>query len=385
MMCFMSKREYLIELKKKYWKARKRRKTQLLSDFCAFTRYHRKSALRLLNNSLPCKWKHYKQRKKYYGQPVIDVLLVLWRACDEICAERFHPFIPGILNKLLECGELSIATVTPEIKKKLLEISLGTVKKIIRRTKRRSLIRIRGTTRPGSLLKSQIAIRYGDWKDKDPGYTETDTVAHCGDNLKGEFIYSLNVIDLYSGWSEQAAVWGKGELATCREMDKIRCRLPFALKGLNPDNGSEFINYHLQKYCKLNKITLTRTRPYHKNDNPHIEQKNWTAIRQLIGYKRLNKKKQQYLLNDLYQNEWRFYLNFFQPMMKLKKRIKNVQTGKLKKKYYKAKTPYQRLLEHKKTTKEQCLMLTSIYKQLNPIKLQQEIKRKLELIQNIVK
>lgn len=381
----MSKREYLIELKKKYWKARKKRKSQLLDDFCAFTNYHRKYALDLVNNHLPCKWKRPRTRKKYYDQSVIDVLLVLWRACDEICAERFQPFIPEILEKMIDCGELTIAVATSEVKKKLLEISLGTVKKIIHKTKRKSLIRIRGTTRPGSLLKNQIAIRYGDWKDKDPGYTETDTVAHCGDTVEGKFIYSLDVIDLYSGWSEQAAIWGKGELATCQQMEHIRKRLPFTLKGLNPDNGGEFINYHLQKYCKLNKITLTRTRPYHKNDNPHIEQKNWTAIRQLIGYKRLNKRKQQYLLNDLYRNEWRSYLNFFQPMMKLKKRIKNTQTGKLKKTYYQAKTPFRRLLEHPKTTQEQKNMLTSTYKQLNPIKLQQEIKQKLEAIRNVVK
>lgn len=164
MMSFMSKREYLIELKKKYWKARKRRKTQLLSDFCVFTHYHRKYALDLVNNHLPCKWKRPRVRKKYYDQSVIDVLLVLWRACDEICAERFHPFIPEILEKMIDCGELAISTAIPDVKKKLLEISLGTVKKIIHKTKRRSLIRIRGTTRPGSLLKNQIAIRYGNWK-----------------------------------------------------------------------------------------------------------------------------------------------------------------------------------------------------------------------------
>ena len=201
-----------------------------------------------------------------------------------------------------------------------MEISIGTVKKIVRKTKRRSLIRIRGTTRPGSLLKNQIAIRYGDWKDINPGWCETDTVAHCGDNVAGEFIYSLDVIDLYSGWSEQAAIWGKGEMATKHEMDKIRKRLPFKMLGLNPDNGSEFINWQLYRYCKKNEISLTRTRSYHKNDNPHIEQKNWTAIRQLIGYSRLNKRKQQYLLNDLYESEWRLYINFFQPMIKLKKK-----------------------------------------------------------------
>lgn len=385
MMSFMSKREYLIELKKKYWKAKKKHKGQLLDDFCAFTGYHRKYALDLLNNFLPSKWQRPRQRHKYYDQPIIGILLVLWRASDEICAERFQPYIPEILDKLLDCGELTITTVTAEVKKKLLKISLGTIKKIICRTKRRSLIRIRGTTRPGSLLKNQIAIRYGDWQDTNPGWCETDTVAHCGDSVAGEFIYSLDVIDLYSGWSEQAAIWGKGEVATRIEMDRISQRLPFRLLGLNPDNGSEFINWQLYRYCQKNKITLTRTRSYHKNDNPHIEQKNWTAIRQLIGYSRLDKRRQQHLLNDLYANEWRLYLNFFQPMLKLKKKIKDLNTGKTKKIYYPAKTPYRRLLDHPKTTQKQKAMLTSIYNKLNPIKLKVEIKRKLELIQKVVK
>ena len=378
----MSKREYLIELKKKYFKSRKKKKIQLLDDFCVFTGYHRKSALRLINNSLASKWKHYRPRKRYYDQAVIDILLILWRASDEICAERFQPYIPYILKKMIECKEIS---VTQEIKEKLLKISLGTVKKILHKTKHRSTIRIKGTTRPGSLLKNQIAIRYGDWKDTDPGWCETDTVAHGGDSVAGDFVYSLDVIDLYSGWSEQAAIWGKGEIATKLQMDKIRKRLPFKLLGLNPDNGSEFINWQLYRYCKKNNINLTRTRAYHKNDNPHIEQKNWTAIRQLIGYSRLDKRKQQYLLNDLYENEWRLYLNFFQPMMKLKKKTKNLNTGRIKKIYYPAKTPYQRLLEHPKTTKQQKDMLRSIYKTLNPIILKQQINKKLEAIRRIVK
>lgn len=378
----MSKREYLIELKRKYFKASKKKKIQLLDDFCEFTHYHRKSALRLINNRLPSKWKHPKRRDKYYDQPVIDALLILWRACDEICAERFQPYIPTILVKLIECGEI---TVSEEVRLKLHQISLGTVKKNIQKIQRRSTIRIKGTTRPGSLLKNQIAVRYGDWKDKDPGYCETDTVAHCGESVSGEFVYSLDVIDLYSGWSEQAAIWGKGELATKMQIDKISERLPFKLLGLNPDNGSEFINWQLHRYCKKNQITLTRTRPYHKNDNPHIEQKNWTAIRQLIGYRRLDKRQQQFLLNDLYENEWRLYLNFFQPMLKLKKKVKNLQTGKIKKQYYQAKTPYQRLLEHPKTTQEQRDMLRSVYKTLNPIKIREQINQKLEQIRNTLK
>jgi len=281
MMSKMSKREYLIQLKRKYWKAKRKVKIQLLNDFCDFTRYNRKYAIELLNNPIPAKWKRYKIREKIYGQDVIEPLLILWRATNEICGERFHPFIPTLLPKMITLSEIK---VNPEVQEKLLTISLGTVKRIIRRTKRISRIKIGGTTKPGSILKKQIAIRYGRWTDTDPGWCETDTVAHCGDNTGGEFIYSLDVIDICSGWSEQAAIWGKGEMATKEQMDIIRNRLPFKLLGLDPDNGSEFINWQMFRYCQKNGITLTRSRPYHKNDNAHVEQKNYTAIRQLVGY-----------------------------------------------------------------------------------------------------
>lgn len=382
MMSKMSKREYLRELKKKYRRAGKKKKGQLLNDFCEFAGYHRKSALRLVGNRLAGKWKRPKPRRKKYDLETIEALKKLWRASGEICGERFHPFIRELLACLESFNEIEI---TDETKRKLLEISLGKVKTIISKTKRRSLIKIAGLTKPGSLLKSQIALRFGPWEQKEPGYFETDTVGHSGGDPSGEFIYSLNAIDIASGWSEQAAIWSKGEAATREQMDKIRKRLPFAMKGLDPDNGGEFINYQMQRYCKKNNINFTRAREYHPNDQAHIEQKNYTAVRLLIGYGRLDKKIQQRLLNDLYENEWRLYLNFFQPTMKLKKKVKNLVTGKSKKTYYKAKTPYRRLLKSRHISKDQKLMLKSTYKTLNPIKLKREIDRKIELIRRVLK
>lgn len=378
MMSKMSKREYLIQLKKKYFKAKKKVKSQLLDDFCDFTKYNRKYSLQLLNNPLSSKWKRAKSRStKIYDQDVIDPLLILWRAANEICGERFHPFIPTLLPKLIELGELNISDI---VYQKLLKISLTSVKRSILKTKRRSKINIKGTTKPGSILKKQISIRYGRWTDTAPGWCETDTVAHCNCDISGEFIYSLNVVDICSGWSEQAAIWGKGEMATKDKMDIIRKRLPFKLLGLDPDNGSEFINWQMFRYCKKNNITLTRSRPYKKNDNAHVEQKNYTAIRQLIGYTRLDKKEQLDILNDLYSNEWRLYLNFFQPTMKLKEKITNTDSKKITKKYYEAKTPFQRLIEHPNISKKQKSMLISTYKNLNPFLLQNIIKSKLELL-----
>jgi len=382
MMCKMSKREYLIELKKKYWKTGKKQKGQLLDDFCDFTKYHRKYALSLLNKPLSKKWKRYKLRVKIYDQEVIDAILILWRAADEICAERFQPFIPELLEKLIDCNEISVSN---DVREKLLKVSLATVKRIVGSAKHQSFIRIGGTTRPGSLLKSQIAIRYGPWEEVDPGFFELDTVAHCGDTVAGQFIYSLDMVDISTGWSEQSAIWGKGERNTLEQFKVIESRLPFPILGIDPDNGGEFINWHLHKHCQKHNYNFTRSRPYHKNDNAHVEQKNWTAIRQLVGYERLDKPEQLEILHDLYANEWRLYLNFFQPTMKLKEKIKDVKTGRSKKKYFEAKTPYQRLLEHPKITEEAKVMLKSIYKQLNPVTLKKEIKRKISLLKKTLK
>lgn len=382
MMNKMSKREYLVELKKKYRKAKKKKRGQFLDDFCDFTGHNRKYAMDLLNKPLKSKWKHPKVRLKVYDQEVIEALLRLWDAADFICGERLHPYIPELLEKLLECREIQI---TREAKTKLLKMSMGTVKKILRNQKRKTHIKIKGTTKPGTLLKHQIAIRYGPWEEVDPGWCETDTVAHCNDDVSGEFIYTLNLTDISSSWSEQVAIWGKGEQATVKEMENIRQRLPFKLLGLDPDNGSEFINWHMHRYCKKNAITLTRSRAYKKNDNAHIEQKNWTAVRQLVGYDRLEKKAQLKILNELYANSWRYYVNFFQPVMKLKEKIKDTKTGKTKKKYYEAETPYRRLLEHKEISQETKEMLQSIYKELNPFKLKVEIRAKIAELRRTLK
>jgi hypothetical protein len=382
MMSKISKREYLIEVKKKYWKANKKRKSQLLDDFCAFTLYDRKYAIELLNNPLPGKWKRYKPRAKYYDQPVIDALQKIWEALDSICGERVHPQIPAMMEKLIECDELSVAK---SVQTKLLQISLGSVKAILRCEKTRSTIRIRGTTRPGTLLKHQIAIRYGPWEDVDPGFFEMDTVAHSGETIAGKFIYTLDLIDIASGWNEQGAVWGKGEHAVLEQFKKIEADLPFAVLGIDPDNGGEFINWVMYRYIREKEYNFTRSRPFHKNDNAHIEQKNWTAVRQLVGYARLDKPQQLEILNDLYRNEWRLYQNFFLPIMKLKEKIKDTQTGRTKKKYDKAKTPYQRLLDHPKVSKETKDMLKLIYKDLNPIKLRRQIKVKIDRLKRTLK
>ncbi|QQS20122.1 integrase [Candidatus Saccharibacteria bacterium] len=270
------------------------------------TGYHRTYASVLLR-SPPPKAIIRKPRTARYSVETKQVVLLLWHATSNICAERLQPFMPELLDKLVACGELA---VRPEIDDQLRQISLATVKRIVSREKRRSIIRIGGTTKPGSLLKRQISVRYGRWDETTPGWCETDTVAHCGDTLAGTFIYSLNLTDVATSWSEQVAIMGKGERASVTGLDSARKRLPFKLLGIDSDNGSEFINWHMARYAKNNRLTFTRSRPYRKNDQAHVEQKNWTAIRQLVGYQRMDTNEQLESLNDLYQNEWRQYLNF---------------------------------------------------------------------------
>ncbi len=376
----LSRQEYLGVMRKKYKRLKKHQKkehSQLLSDVVDITGYHRTYASVLLR-SPPPKRTIRKQRSARYSTETKQTVLLLWHAASDICAERLQPFIPELLAKLVTCGEL---TVAPETESQLKHISLATVKRIVSHEKRRSIIRIGGTTKPGSLLKRQISVRYGRWDETKPGWCETDTVAHCGETLVGTFIYSLNLTDVATSWSEQVALMGKGERAAVTGIEDARKRLPFKLLGIDSDNGSEFINWHMARYAKKNKLTFTRSRPYRKNDQAHVEQKNWTAIRQLVGYQRMDTVAQLDLLNDLYANEWRLYLNFFQPTMKVKETIKDQATGKKTKRYYQAQTPYQRLMSHKGVSDEQKAMLQSQYDSLNPLQLQREIQRKLHKLE----
>ncbi|QQS19594.1 hypothetical protein IPL85_04970 [Candidatus Saccharibacteria bacterium] len=376
----LSRQEYLGVMRKKYKRLKKNQKkerSKLLSDVVDITGYHRTYASVLLR-SPPPKAIIRKPRTARYSVETKQVVLLLWHATSNICAERLQPFMPELLDKLVACGELA---VRPEIDDQLRQISLATVKRIVSREKRRSIIRIGGTTKPGSLLKRQISVRYGRWDETTPGWCETDTVAHCGDTLAGTFIYSLNLTDVATSWSEQVAIMGKGERASVTGLDSARKRLPFKLLGIDSDNGSEFINWHMARYAKNNRLTFTRSRPYRKNDQAHVEQKNWTAIRQLVGYQRMDTNEQLESLNDLYQNEWRQYLNFFQPTMKVKETVKDQATGKKTKRYYPAQTPYQRLMSHPNVSDKQKAMLQSQYDSLNPAKLQREIQRKLKALE----
>lgn len=366
----ISRKEYLREVRRLYKQAKtKKDKSELISNVVDITGMHRKAAIRLIRNK-PVRHKRSSGPKIVYDSAFHKALLICWRTENYICAERLQPFLPQLVAKLESLGELKITSVTRQL---LLSASIATVKRHLKQAKKVSRVPL-GTTKPGNMLKSMVAIRHGTWNEDSPGWIETDTVAHGGDSAAGQFIYSYNFVDIYSSWTEIIASMGKGEKATVAGLREVRARFPFPVLGIDSDNGSEYINDHLYRYCVSEHIYFTRSRPYKKNDNAHVEQKNWEAIRKIVGYSRLDTEEQLNILNELYTEPLSLYLNYFQPTRKRKIKIADTVNGKVRKSYFEAKTPYQRLMESNDVPTEVKDLLQSEYNQLNPVKLLAEIR-----------
>jgi hypothetical protein len=285
----------------------------------------------------------------------------------ELCAERLKEAIPDYLPPLQRDGNWHHTRDTTEL---LLRMSIGTMKDRIAKFQKARHPRGVSTTKP-SQLKEIIPIRRGPWENPRPGDGEVDTVVHCGSSLLGDMAYTVNFTSIATGWSEQAAQLNKGQQRTLESIQAIEARLPWQLTGLDPDSGSEFINWHCKSWCDAEGIELTRSRPNHKNDNAHVEQKNYTAVRKVLGYSRIETEAAVVLINELYAGPWRLYVNFFQPVMKCveKKRI----GSRYVRKYDLPKTPCQRALEHPEIPREVKDELRKTKAKLNPLALRKEI------------
>ena len=375
-----SKREYLHEISGRYNKAVKDEKRKILDEFCTVCSYHRKYAIKLLNQSplqeINKQRKRAGRKKEYHTDGVINFLKILWKRTNLICSDRLKAAIPI----WLPIYKKNISVLSKKDEELLRKISPATIDRILSKFRGKYTKRGLSTTRPGSIIRELIPIKTNQWDENRPGFIEVDLVAHCGTSVAGQYINTLNIVDIATGWTSQRAVWGKGEENTFKAIREIELTLPFKIRGFDSDNGKEFINYRLLKYFKHRKATVnyTRSRAYNKNDNAHIEEKNWTVVRQYIGYDRLNNPDQLELLNDLYRNDLNYFLNYFLPSVKL---ISKERHGsKIKKKYDKAKTPFQRLLESKEIDEAKKLELLRISKRLDPFKLQENIDRKIRLI-----
>jgi transposase InsO family protein len=271
--------------------------------------------------------------------------------------------------------------VNQQIEKQLLSISARQIDRRLKNRKVQIGRRIYGRTKPGTLLKHHIPIKTDNWDIRTPGWTEVDTVSHSGNNAEGKFAYTINQTDILTTWVESRAVLGKAEDVMVEGLDEMAQALPFDLKGLDSDNGSEFVNWHLWRYCKRNKIQPFRGRPYKKDDNAHIEQKNWTHVRKLMGWDRYDTQEAVDAMNDLYRNELRLFLNLFMPSMKLlrKERI----GSKVKRVYDNPQTPFERVIASKHGDPVKIAALRKIYNDLNPFDLIQTIENKLDRLSKL--
>jgi len=371
--------EYLETIYLRYKRASRKEKSMILNEFCENCGYHRKHAIRVLNN-----FKRFtKPKPKKRGKPsvynkasVIEPLKRIWLKANLPCCKRLTVIIPLWLPYYAEeFGGLSLETV-----KALRKISPPTIDRLLKPSRIKYGGRGRSTTKPGTLLRKHIPIKTNQWDEHRPGFLEADTVAHCGDTTEGLYVNTIDFVDIATSWTEQRAVWGKGERAVLKEIGNVESTLPFPILGFDADNGNEFLNWHLFRHFTERKhpIQFTRSRAYHKDDNSHIEQKNWTHVRQWLGYHRFDNPMLVPLLNELYTSEWRLYHNFFCPSIKLleKKRI----ASKTIKKYDAPKTPYQRVLESNHVSASRKRILKEQFRELNPFRLRKAMEKKLNKI-----
>jgi hypothetical protein len=352
--------------------AGKREKGLILDQFTADTGYDRSYARTVLRNfgrKIRTGAKIYvggkapgtRGRKRQYDEEVLAPLVKIWKILDYPCGKRLAPVIAEMVDILWRFGELA---VTAEVAEKLSRIGASTIDRLLAPERRRHELRGRGHTKPGTLLKRQIPIRtFTEWDEALVGFTEIDLVGHDGGNSAGEFLFTLVVTDVASGWTEARAVRNKAQVWVFEALRHIRGELPFGLLGIDSDNGSEFINDHLLTYCRDERITFTRSRPYRKNDACFVEQKNYTVVRRHVGYQRLAGDDDLALLNELY-SKLRLYVNFFQPSMKLATRARH--GSRIVKTWDKAATPYRRLISSPEITDGQKRRLTAQYERLNP-------------------
>jgi len=366
-MTHQTKAELVKRYAKLYKKTRKREKSRILDIVTECTGYSRKHAIFLLNNPDIVKNKVRRKKKAKYGH-LLGTLTFVWTTANFLCGKRLKPFMKVFVDSLVRHNELDILDVDYQL---LISMSASTIDRLLASKRREYGIKGRSTTKPGTLLKHQIPIRtFADWSDTSPGFLEIDLVAHCGSSTKGEFINSLDMTDIATGWTVCRAFMGKGRMFCSQAMDDAMPDFPFTILGIDSDNDGIFINKHFTEYCAERKITFTRSRAYKKNDQCFVEQKNWDVVRKTIGYLRLDTMRQLAILNSVY-DLLALYQNYFQPSRKL---IEKTRAGaKVKKLYDNATTPAQRLLDRDDLPNETKSRLEKAMNNLNPAELKRQM------------
>jgi hypothetical protein len=366
----------------RYRKASRKEKGRMLAEFVASTGYNRVYGARLLRGCGArvqvkpgvqlegCVKRSERERRREYGPEVTKVLTQVWETMDYICGKRLVAAVPEVVPRLVELGELQ---ARPEVLELLLRASASTIDRLLAPERKKYTLKSRSRTKPGTLLKHQIPVRtFSQWDDTCAGFLEVDLVGHDGGSTAGDYCQTLDATDVATGWSEQVAVRNKAQHHVFKALQKVRGRLPFELRGLDSDNGSEFINDQLVRYCTEEGITFTRSRAHRKNDGCYVEEKNWSIVRRFAGYQRFEGDKACRLLNDLY-GVLRDYTNYFLPTMKC---IGKTRDGSRVTKHYDApRTPYQRVLEAPHVDASAKARLEAMYRSLNPAALHRDILR----------
>jgi hypothetical protein len=361
---------------KRYRKAPKTMKTKILDELCAVTGYHRQYAIAQLNqmgDAEPALSKIPRTRDRHYTKDVIAIIEKIWEEADYPWSVRLK-----VILKLWMPWIHRRSALTSLQETKILRVSARTIDRYLSPKKRNMRKRLYGRTKPGTLLRHKIPIKCESWDEVAPGHLELDTVSHSGENASGTFAYTLNLTDIASTWVETRSVLGKGEVAILDAFRQIQAALPFEVRSIDSDNGGEFINNRLYTYCESERIGFTRSRPYKKDDNAHIEQKNWTHVRKLIGWDRYDTPEAVQAMNDLYAHELQLYMNLFQPSVKLRERVR--KGSRRTRRYDPPLTALDRLLQMPNIDQTKLEPLVQLRARLDPFALSATIRRKLARI-----
>lgn len=373
-----ARNQYMETLREHYLRASKKEKGRILDEYCRNTGQERKYSIKKFRYKIRLKkaGEQRKPRKEAYDGPVKVALVRMWEIFDTPCGQRLKPLLRDETERMRHLGELACSN---EVAKKLQRIAASTIDEKLKHEKEVLLLHQKYKRKNTPLLCHQVPMKASYELDREhPGQIQVDCVEHCGASASGEYVNSLSTVDIFSGWWEGDAVMGKGQERALAALDIARKRAPFSWNEIHPDNGGNIMNYHLYAYATKEELAFSRSRPYQKNDNCFVEQKNSTHVRQIVGYLRYDTEEERRIISDLYCNELRLYKNFFQPVMKLVSKTR--VHGKIHKKYDAPQTPYRRLMESNSLSKTQKNKLRKLYQTLNPAELKRTIDTKLQTL-----
>jgi hypothetical protein len=361
--------ELILAVGERYGRARLAEKRRILDEFVAVTGYHRKHAMRLLRGGQRVGRSGPRPERRVYDEAVREALIVVWEASDRICGKRLRPLLPVLVEAMERHGHLRLA---PEVRISLLTMSAATMDRALRVVREQAAGRARRRAAPSAAIRRSVPVRtFSDWQDPPPGFFEADLVAHSGPVASGSFVQTLVLTDIATGWTECAPLLVREQKLLTEVLTELRKLLPFPLLGFDTDNDSVFMNETVRDYCQETGVAFTRCRPYRKNDQAWVEQKNGAVVRRMVGYRRFEGLQAAAELAHFYA-AMRLFVNFFQPSFKLADKQRD--GARIRKRYHRPATPHQRLLADPQTPDEVRRRVNAMAQDLDPVGLLRDIR-----------